>query len=314
MFWGDKPEDKARHSLREALRVLRQQLGDGVLQSDADQIGLVEEKVRLDVHDFAALEAAADWEGAAALVAGDFLEGLTVKGAWDFDEWLTAERASWRSRCTVALANRCEELLAAGRANEAVEAAMRASALDAASGIATRAAMKSLALTEDRTLALAQYDVYSERLAELGATPDTETQTLAEQVKRERTWQLPAAVVKRTEKGAASRRTPLIGREEELSRLVGDLEKCQAESRASVCLIEGDSGTGKTRLTEEILARARLSNATVAMFRATAGDVDLPGTGLLGLARNGLETGAGLAAASPKSLGAFAAEIPEWAD
>jgi predicted ATPase len=50
------------------------------------------------------------------------------------------------------------------------------------------------------------------------------------------------------------------------------------------------------------------------MFRAVSGDVDLPGTGLLGLARGGLQAGAGLAAASPHSLGAFAAEIPEWAD
>jgi DNA-binding SARP family transcriptional activator len=37
LLWGDKPEEKARHSLREAARVLRKQLGESVLDSDSDQ-------------------------------------------------------------------------------------------------------------------------------------------------------------------------------------------------------------------------------------------------------------------------------------
>jgi DNA-binding SARP family transcriptional activator len=314
LLWGDKPEEKARHSLREAARVLRKQLGESVLDSDSDQIRVYEDQVSLDVEEFEELVAAGDWEGAAAIAAGEFLEGLSIKGAWAFEEWLTIERAFWRGKCTKVLSNRCEELLAAGRNTEAIEMAMRALALDSGSGTAVRAAMKSLSLAGERAQALAQYETFTERLSEVGAKPDEKTVDLANRVKQERAWQLPAAVEKDKDKGAASRRTPLIGRGDDLASLVECLGSCRDEGQANVCLIEGDSGTGKTRLVDELSARARLSSATVAMFRSVACDIDLPGTGLLGLARSGLECGAGLATASPTSLGAFAAEIPEWAD
>ena len=169
LLWADKSEEKARHSLREALRVLRQRLGDESLESREDQIKLVDETVRLDVEDFESLEAEGDWDGAANLVAGEFMEGLSIKGEWAFEEWLTAERTFWRNRSANALSRWSEKLLATGRTREALQAAMRGLRIDAASGTATKAAMKSLALDGDRTDALALYDVYLERLAELGA-------------------------------------------------------------------------------------------------------------------------------------------------
>ena len=314
LLWADKSEEKARHSLREALRVLRQRLGDESLESREDQIKLVGEAVRLDVEDFESLEAEGDWDGAANLVAGEFMEGLSIKGEWAFEEWLTAERTFWRNRSTNALSRWSEKLLATGRTREALQAAMRGLRIDAASGTATKAAMKSLALDGDRTDALALYDVYLERLAELGAQPDIETQKLADKVRSERIWQLPPTVATSNTKGAESRRAPLIGRGEELAALDGAWAACRTERRARAVLIEGDNGSGKTRLAEEITARARLSGAAVATFRSVAGDVGLPGTGLLGLVRGGLQGGAGLATASPNALGAFAAQIPEMAD
>jgi len=312
LLWGDKPEDKARHSLREAVRVLRKQLGDRVLEGDGDQLRIAPEMVRLDLEELEEAEQAKNWEKAADVVAGEFLEGLSIKGEWGFEDWLAAERAFWRGRCALALSKRCEDLLAAGSASEAVELAMRAQALDSTSGIAVRAAMKSLVLSGDRSQALVQYDFHLKRLSDLGSEPEPETKQLAHQVRLERSWRLPGSV--KTSKGAASRRAPLVGRSTALASLVDCFEKSQYESTATVCLIEGDSGTGKTRLAEELQARARLTGATVASFRAVAGDVDLPETGLLGLARSGLQDASGLAAASPNSLAAFAAEIPEWAD
>ena len=38
LLWGDKPESAARHSLNEALRVLRRAVGEGALQTDATTI------------------------------------------------------------------------------------------------------------------------------------------------------------------------------------------------------------------------------------------------------------------------------------
>ena len=314
VLWAEKPEEKARHSLREAIRILRQLLGEDALESADDQVSLVGDAVKLDIDDFERLESAGDWAGASDLIEGDFLEGLNVRNAWAFEEWLGGERAFWRSRSVGVLARRCEELLAVGLTNEAVTLAIRSHTLDAGSAIAVQAVMKSLALAGERAKALERYEAYLQRLKEVGAEPDADTLHLAERVRQERTWRLPASVPIRPEEGAESRRAPLFGRTNEISQLVSTWEECLNGGRAAVGIIEGDSGTGKTRLAEELVARARLSDAAVSTFRAVEADLESPGAGLIGLARGGVFDGSGLATASPKALGAFAAQIPEWAD
>jgi len=314
LLWAEKPEEKARHSLREAVRMLRQLLGEDGLESKSDQIGLPENAVRLDIDDFEELEAAGDWAGACNLVTGEFLEGLTVKEAWAFEEWLTGERTLWRGRSIRVLTRRCDELLAAGRAREAVAMALQANTLDPASGTAVRALMKSLALSGERAEALERYELHLKCLKEIGTEPDAETLALFERVRQERLWRLPANVPTGHERGAESRRAPLFGRGEELSKLVATWETCVADRSAAVGIIGGDSGTGKTRLAAELTGRARLSGAAVATFRAVEADLTSPGTGLVGLAGSGLLEGGGLAAASSRALGAFSEHIAEWAD
>ncbi|MDR6978929.1 DNA-binding CsgD family transcriptional regulator [Streptomyces sp. 3330] len=70
--------------------------------------------------------------------------------------------------------------------------------------------------------------------------------------------------------------TPFIGREEELARLSGVLERARAgESRA--VLIAGDAGVGKTRTLDEVAARAARSGMTVLTGHCVdLGDVGLP--------------------------------------
>src|SRR6185436_14022661 len=48
LLWGDKDETAARHSLREAIRVLRRCAGDAGVSTEGDQIGLLEGAVSLD--------------------------------------------------------------------------------------------------------------------------------------------------------------------------------------------------------------------------------------------------------------------------
>ena len=88
LLWGDKPESAARHSLNEALRVLRRAVGEEALQTDASAVRLDPGTVTLDLDAFAAHEAAQDWPAAAALVGGGFLEGFAVSGESGFEDWL----------------------------------------------------------------------------------------------------------------------------------------------------------------------------------------------------------------------------------
>ncbi len=314
LLWGDKSDSAARHSLREAIRVLRRTLGEERLKTEHDQVQLSPEALELDTEQFQALEEAGDWEATAGLVAGDFLEGFSVPDASGFEDWLAAERFTWRRRGVTALVNRAEQLLAQGRVEQAADVAGRALTLDAGADAGLQMAMKALALAGDRAGALARYEQFAKRLEEAGARPDQPTTALAERIRAERVWRLSDEVPTVTEEGAELRRPPLIGREEELRRLVETLETCVKGGRAAAALIESDTGLGKTRLAEEVLARARLIGAATAAVRCVEADLDHAGSGALGLARGGLLDAKGVAAAPSVAIAAFAAQIPEWAD
>src|SRR5207245_2915569 len=164
LLWGDKPDEKARHSLNEAVRVLRRYAGEGGVDSDAAQVRFHADAVELEP----------------------------------------------------------------------------------LSDAAVRAVMRCHALAGDRAGALEQGEIFARRLkAEVGTEPELETRALAERMRHERMWRLPQRVG-----GAAAetRRAPLVGRAAELERLVESWAAGRRERRATVAVIEGDAGLGKTRL------------------------------------------------------------------
>src|SRR6266540_2516861 len=226
LLWSDREEKQARHSLSEALHVLRRVLGDGGVQADVDQVRLAADAVALDCDRFAELCARGEWAAAAALVAGEFLEGLSIPEANEFETWLAAERASWRSQALDALVHCADAEVARGD---------------------------------------------------------------------------PAAGAR-----AARPRPPLCGRGAELAALGAAWERARA-GRGQVMLVEGEPGEGKTRLIEELVARARLGDATVACARAVPGDQPKEWSAVAGLLAGGLADAPGLAGAPPAALAGLAA-------
>lgn len=311
LLWPEKAESAAKHSLNEALRVLRRSgVGEG-LDTSAGQIRLAAGAVHLDADALDPLISAAEWARAAELVSGEFLEGFAVSGAAGFEEWLAAERRHWTARSIAALLGWSGELLRQGRAEEALTAAERAEALDPLSGAAACAVMAALAGQGDSGAALAHAERYAEQIRELGMTAAEETGLLAERIRKGRGRARPAAP-----RGAVAepRRAPLVGRSEELRRLLEVWDHCCRTPLASAVVLEGDSGTGKSRLLEELANRAVLSGGAVTLMRAVEGDLEDEGSGIRGLARGGLLDAPGIPGASPEALAAFAAVLPEWGE
>lgn len=311
MFWGDKSEDKARRSLNEALRELRRYTGNGSLKSDNTQVRLTADAVELDTDKLDALASTGDCAGAASLVDGEFLEGFSVKGASEFDTWLAAEREHWRRRSVDVLVSRAEQLLASGDVAAAQVLMERARRLDWRREAGVRTAMRVLALGGDRAGALALYEAFVARLQEeLAAKPDPETEALAQRVRQERAWRLPKELQSAPSRESGPRRTPLVGRAAELERVTKAWGVCRTASRFAVVVIEGDPGTGKTRLAEELAARARLDGAVVVGVRAVEADSSEAGSGILGIARGGLLDAPGVAGASPSALDQLRGRTP----
>ena len=309
LLWADKPEKDARHSLNEAVRVLRQSTGGG-LESDAAQVRVAPGAVELDTDALEAFAAAGDYNAAVGLVQGEFLEGFSVPGASGFDNWLVAERDHWRRRSVEVLAHRADQLLAVGDLAAANDTLRRARDLDWRPEVVVRPAMRGLALAGDRAGALALFEEFATRLKrELGAEPDADTRVLAQRIRRERTWRVPATPTAGSP-GPGSRRGPLVGRGPELERLVDAWTRCRTTSRATIAVIEGDGGNGKTRLAEELTARARLDGAVVTAVRAVEADQTDAWSGTFGIARGGLLEAPGVAAAAPPALAQLRGAAP----
>jgi DNA-binding SARP family transcriptional activator len=215
MLWGDRSETAARHSLSEALRVIRRHAGEAAVDQSVGQIRLAPEAVELDLERLEQLAAEEDWAGAAELIAGEFLEGFAVPDSSAFEDWLAAERELWRQRSVEVLARYAESLARSGQAQDASEAAARALAIDPGSEAAVRAAVRHRALAGDRGGALELFERFRAGLAESGVEPGEETLALAERVRRGRGWQPEAADFA---DDPAAARPPLVGREAELTR------------------------------------------------------------------------------------------------
>jgi DNA-binding SARP family transcriptional activator len=311
LLWGDRGETAARHSLSEALRVIRRHAGEAAVEASGGQIRLTPGVIEVDVEHLESLAEAEQWEQAAELIAGEFLEGFSVPGASEFEDWLAAERESWRRRGVDVLVRGADALAQSGRTHEASALAARALALDPRSERALAASLRCLSLLGDRSGALELYERFAARLKdEVGTEPGDETRALIERIRRERSPR-PEPSAEYPE-GEAALRAPFEGRAGELGRLLQAVNRSSAERVATLLVLEGESGVGKTRLLEELLARLRLDGFSVAAARAVEADQSAAWSGLLAVARGGLADATGIGASPPDALGAFAEVLPTW--
>jgi DNA-binding SARP family transcriptional activator len=311
LLWGDKPDSTARGSLNEALRVLRRKGHEDLFDSVGDQVVLDSAAVSLDVDDLERLVAEQRWTDAVELVRGSWMEGFAVPDCSSFEDWLSAERLHWTSVSTSAMQSLGSTLLARGDEAGTQDVARRALALDPFSEGAIRLLMEAAALRGERASALGMYDEFTRRLEEeLGIEPEPDTAALAERVQQERTWKLPEEILP---EDIWARRMPLVGRERELETMVSAVRSSMTNRQPAVIVCRGESGSGKTRLAEEVLARARLEGAAVASFRAVESDRAADWSALLGLAAGGLLATEGAAVATPEALATLLARTG-WQD
>jgi DNA-binding SARP family transcriptional activator len=308
LLWGEKPEAAARHSLNEALRVIRRSAGDGAIATDGEQVSLTAE-VDSDLRRVEGLLARQEWSAAAAEIGGEFLEGFEVPGAQPFGDWLLAMRTEWRRRGADLLSREGEQHLQRGDAEGAAALGERAGRLDPQSEAAVELTIRSHALRSDRAAALAAFDRHAGLQQELGLPPSARLVRLAERVRSVRREPVRAGdgPLDRT------RRPPLVGRDQELHRLSSAWAAANG-GHAAVAIIRGDPGTGRSRLLEELAERARLEGATVLFLRAVPADRTDPLGGLRSLTGGGLLQAPAIAAAPAEALGTLAAAHPAWAE
>ena len=183
LLWPEKPQQQARHSLNEAVRRLRTSLGPERLMSRGETLTLSDVALTVDALAFQASVAARPGE-AAALLRGDFLEGLHLDDAPAFEEWAAREAGGFRARGAAVLVAAGDDALAGGEPGEAEECARRALALDVHGEPGVRLLMRVRAVRGDVSGALAAFHDFTTRLAaELDEPPSSELSALADRVR-----------------------------------------------------------------------------------------------------------------------------------
>jgi DNA-binding SARP family transcriptional activator len=187
LFWGDLDEERSRANLS---RVLHNNLRllPGCLRSTRSDIWLDPgPSTQVDTATFARLAAAGDpasLAAAAALYRGDFMEGAYLDGCPDFETWVAGQQEAWRQRMAALLGRLIAAHTEAGAHEVALAYAQRLLDLDNWREEAHRHVMLLLALTGQRTAALAQYDACRQVLArELAVEPSAQTRDLYERIR-----------------------------------------------------------------------------------------------------------------------------------
>lgn len=289
-FWPDRNEKDGRHSLNEALRVIRKHLPDGALATEGEQVRLDAGALETDLDGFEAAIEDDRLDDAAGLVRGPFMAGFTIPGSNTFEDWLSAERRSWARHAVDALVSLGEARLEAGDPAAARHPADRARAIDPVADAPVALLLRCEALAGSPSAALATFRSFAERLdAELGLEPPTTLTVLADRIAEQR--ELADEQI-RGEEAGLSRRLPLTGRGEQMKLAMQVIRRCRRESEPSLLLVSGPPGTGKTRFGEELTLRAELEGFRVAHVRCDAEDRDRPHEALrLLLATDGLDGG-----------------------
>lgn len=285
---GESDEASAAMALRNALRDLRAVLGDE-LQVDTRSVALAATlELASDVTTFEAVAQAglaqrsfSVLREAVACYGGEFVPGLSLKGAPGFDDWRLHERERLHDRYLRVLEQLAAAEERAGDRKNAIASTRRLLAAEPWHEEAHRRLIRLLAADGQRAAALVQFEQCRATLQrELGVEPQAETLALVEQIQAG-----PVA----PPHNLPARPTSFVDRPAERALLA---EQLQCPDCRLVTIV-GIGGAGKTRLALELATefiRPALPTALAfpdGVFLVTCGEADQassPSAPLLALA------------------------------
>ncbi len=321
LLWPDWPDRDALSNLRYSLSDLRRAINDHA--ADPPFLLISRESIQFNSSSNYGLDVTAFIEGIEAdkncpsyldqlnkaidLYQGSFLEGFSLDDSPAFEEWmlLTRERLARQASSTLhTLAESCEDR---GDYEQAQSYAYRQLELEPWDETAHQQLMRVMALSGQRSAALAQYESCRKILAdELQVEPTEETTKLYEQIRDGKLKMLAPASDVQMDLGV---RIPpfldeqpfhleapvLVARENELAQLEKFLEGSIA-GQGKVVFVTGEAGSGKTSLLAEYSRRVQDRHADLVVANGNCnaytgiGDPYLPFREILELLTGGVES------------------------
>jgi len=241
LFWGDSSDTQARNSLRNALAVLRKQLGNDLIFVNRQSVSINPEyPLWVDVLEFEtqATNYLAESNPESDQVNIELYQSNLLPDF--YDEWIFPLREHYRSLFIKTLLQVTQQLRSQSEYEKAVETARKVLMFDQANERAHQHIMFCHTALGNRNAAIKQYEACQRILMEeIGVEPEKETTALYDWIKQTpseanpleaRITNLPISL------------TSFIGRKRELSDVKQKL------SSARLLTLTGPGGSGKTRL------------------------------------------------------------------
>lgn len=278
LLWGEEPPRNVAATLETYVSVLRRNLR-AIVRTEPGAYRVEMDALELDLDQFDAERASAaaardgrraarrHLDAALALVRGEVLEDEP------FGTWARRLREVYRERHVQTLIDASELAIADADAVAALALAERAIELDLTCERGHVVTMLAHHASGRRDAALAAYQRCRDELGlELGVEPRADTIALAAAIRRgEALPQAPRSLVATPPTGPVSD-MPLIGRATELAVLERAARDALAGT-ASLLLIEGEAGIGKTRLVDELVSRLGVKHVWRAKCRLLEQDL-----------------------------------------
>ncbi len=315
LLWPESDDERGKASLRRALAYLRQSLHE-TSHERSGNVPLQPPHVLIKHHtlsfnlasdfeiDTQSLQAAftlarrrssgdldthlAHLHMAASCYRGNFLDGLSLPDAPDFEDWLLLQRESWHRQANTVFDRLSQWQTEAGELENALETTTRWVEHDLLNETSHTRLMQLHSALGDRAAALRAFERCRAILErELSVEPSSEIMGLAERIRSQASPVLESALHEAPSPREAWE-FPFTGRTVEYHALVTAFQT-MLRGRMQVATIEGEPGIGKTRLAREFLRWARAQGADVLEARAFETGSRLPYQPLVEALRSRLE-------------------------
>lgn len=302
LLWPGAAPRLGRHSLAQALLVVKERVGPEYVYARRATVSLVEGAVAADVDRI---------EAGDVQIRGQFLDGFDVP-ALPFEHW----RDRWRAMLTPRLHDCLLRQMDAGRRIGdfvAVERHARVLLeLDPFSEDAVRGLIEARVAAGDRGEALRIYGRFEAQLVdELGLQPSPDLTRIARLLRQGRRPtphpRAPGKVSEREERRFDAE--TVLGREKEFAQLF-DAWVDARRGKPRITVLLGDPGSGKTTLANAFVSTCQMAGAVVARAQACDAERELPFAVLAELVRQ-LALQRAIGTAEPEALSELARVAPD---
>ncbi len=187
LLWPDKDTESARGALKQASYALRRDLGEAELTSGVTTLKLNQRAIGSDVGRFQEALAKGDFECAAGLYRGGFLDGVHLQSG-EFEQWLSRQRSHLAERHRGALEALARSAEGQADYTGAVRWWKELASADPLSASVARSLMQALVRVGDSPAALRHAQAYEQIVrAELDVGPDPALIELIDRIRRDAT-------------------------------------------------------------------------------------------------------------------------------